>query len=57
MVAPPSEKNICNFNIEQELKIRLKQMSLKSAVKEVTELTKSNKNDIYNLALRLKNEQ
>ena len=57
MVAPPSEKNICDFNIEQELKTRLKQMSLKSAVKEVTELTKSNKNDIYNLALRLKNDK
>lgn len=57
IVSPPSEKKSCDFDLEYELKTRLENMSVKSAVKEVAELTKSNRNDIYNLALRLKNDQ
>lgn len=57
IVSPPCEKKSCDFDLEYELKTRLENMSVKSAVKEVAELTKSNRNDIYNLALRLKNDQ
>lgn len=57
MVAPPTDEKDINFNIEEELKLRLSEMSLKSAVKEVFELTKINKNEIYDIALRLKNEK
>lgn len=57
IVSPPCEKKLCDFDLEYELKTRLENMSVKSAVKEVAELTKSNRNDIYNLALRLKNDQ
>jgi len=56
MVSPPLENEIYDFNIESELKLRLTNMSLKSAVNEVAELTKKSKNEIYELALRLKNE-
>ena len=57
MVAPPIDEKDIDFNIEEELKSRLSEMSLKSAVKEVFELTKINKNEIYDIALRLKNEK
>ncbi len=57
MVAPPTDEKDIEFDIEEELKSRLSDMSLKSAVQEVFELTKINKNEIYNLALRLKNEK
>ena len=57
MVGPPLEEETNNNDIENELKSRLKVMSLKSAVQEVSKLFKINKNDVYNLALRLKNEK
>ncbi len=56
MVSPPTEDTESGFDIETELKSRLVKMSLKSAVKEVAQLTKINKNEIYDIALRLKNE-
>lgn len=56
MVAPPDDKTTSNYDIKSELKTRLTSMSLKSAVKEVAELTKINKNEIYDIALRIKNE-
>ena len=56
MVSPPTEDTESGFDIETELKSRLGKMSLKSAVKEVAQLTKSNKNEIYDIALRIKNE-
>ena len=46
IVSPPCEKKSCDFDLEYELKTRLENMSVKSAVKEVAELTKSNRNDI-----------
>ena len=56
MVSPPTEDTESGFDIETELKSRLVKMSLKSAVKEVAQLTKINKNEIYDIALRIKNE-
>ena len=47
MVAPPTEKNSNNIDIEAELKARLDKMSLKSAVKEVALLSKIAKNEGY----------
>lgn len=55
MVAPPL-KNETVIDIKKELLNRLKTMSLKSAVQEVAELSGRKKNEIYALALELKNE-
>ncbi len=55
MVAPPDEKEKI-FDVRDELQKRLNNMSLKDAVKEVADLTGQKKNDIYALALELKNE-
>lgn len=57
MVAPPTEKSSNNIDIEAELKARLDKMSLKSAVKEVALLSKIAKNEVYDIALRIKNGQ
>lgn len=56
MVAPPEKKENNIENIEEILADKIKNMTLKSAVKEVCEQYKLNKNDVYALALRLKNE-
>lgn len=56
VVSPPDKNNMAQFDISAELQKRLPLMSLKSAVKEVAELTGQNKNDIYTKALELKNE-
>ena len=57
MVEPPLEKSIADIDIEAELKVLLNKMSLKSAVKEVSLNSGVSKNDVYSIALRLKNEQ
>lgn len=57
MVAPPTESAETEFDLKGELEKRLPLLSLKSAVKEVCELTGAAKNDVYALALELKNEQ
>ena len=57
MVAPPTEKSSNNIDIEAELKARLDKMSLKSAVKEVALISKIAKNEVYDIALRIKNGQ
>ena len=57
MVAPPIESAETEFDLKGELEKRLSLMSLKTAVKEVCELTGAAKNDVYALALELKNEQ
>ena len=57
MVSPPDEKSNNEYDIQKELSIRLEKMSLKSAVKEVSALTGMNKNQVYDFALRIKNEQ
>ena len=55
MVAPPL-KNETVIDIKKELLNRFQTMSLKSAVQEVAELSGRKKNEIYALALELKNE-
>ncbi|MBQ8870316.1 MAG: 16S rRNA (cytidine(1402)-2'-O)-methyltransferase [Alphaproteobacteria bacterium] len=57
MVAPPDTNSALEIDLEKELLLRLNQMSLKSAVKEVSGLANINKNQVYDLALRLKNEK
>ena len=55
MIAPPMEKE--TVDIEKLLKKKLKTLSLKDTVKEVVEESGTNKNEVYNLALKLKNEK
>lgn len=54
MVAPPSEDTAPEVDVETELKKRMAIMPLKSAVKEVVEQFKLNKNEVYALALKIK---
>lgn len=56
MIAPPTEKEFKIDDIREILQQRLQQTSLKTAVKEICEQYKLNKNEVYDLALELKNE-
>ena len=55
MIAPPNA-NDTQVDIASELQKRLKTMSVKDAVQEVSLLSGAKKSDVYDLALRLKNE-
>lgn len=55
MVAPPTEKEEIDYR--DDLKAELQNNSLKSAVKTIVERYNLNKNDVYQTALELKNEQ
>ncbi len=58
MIAPPMETEVtATLDVEALLKEKMMQMPLKSAVKEMVASYGLNKNDVYDLALRLKNEQ
>jgi len=58
MIAPPQETEATSaLDIEALLKEKMAQMPLKSAVKEMVAAYGLNKNEVYDLALRLKNEQ
>lgn len=57
VVAPPADNKSKTADIQAELKKRLPDMSLKSAVNEVAALLHVNKKNVYNMALELKNEQ
>ncbi len=56
MVAPP-EETATDIDFIPELRRLLAEVSLKSAVKAVVEKYDLNKNDVYETALRIKNEQ
>ena len=56
MVAPPEKSAKTQENIEEILRRKLKQTTLKTAVKEVADEYKLNKSQVYALALRLKDE-
>lgn len=56
MIAPAGEKDFSELDIEDLLKQKLADMPLKSAVKEMVTEYGLNKNEIYDLALKLKNE-
>lgn len=57
MVAPSEEKTQTPIDIEALLKAKLPQMSLKSAVKALVDEYHLNKNEVYELALKIKNEK
>lgn len=57
MVAPAEEKTQTPIDIEALLKAKLQQMSLKSAVKALVDEYHLNKNEVYELALKIKNEK
>lgn len=58
MIAPPSENELePEIDVESLLKEKMKKMPLKSAVKEIVAGFGLNKNEVYELALRVKNEQ
>lgn len=57
VVVEPPKKQLLKVNIEKELEKRLEKLSLKEAVKEVAALSGAKKSDVYELGLRLKNEQ
>ena len=56
IVAPPEEPQYAVADIRDLLAKRLQETSLKSAVKELSEQFGLNKNEVYALALELKNE-
>ncbi len=56
IVAPPEEPQYTAADIKDLLAKRLQETTLKSAVKELSEQFGLNKNDVYALALELKNE-
>lgn len=57
MVAPPSGENKPEIDLEEILRGRLGEMSLKSAVKAVVEEYGLNKNEVYEQALQIKNAE
>lgn len=57
MVAPAEEKSRTPMEVEGLLREKLLQMSLKSAVKALADNYNLNKNDVYELALKIKNEK
>ena len=57
MVAPPDEPSTADLDVEALLKEKLNKMTLKSAVKEIADTYHLNKNNVYELALKLKNDQ
>lgn len=56
MIAPPAEPAYNLENIRDILQKRLQETSLKTAVKEISAQFKLNKNEVYALALELKDE-
>lgn len=57
MIAPASEEEKEIPDIQNLLKEKMQKSSLKSAVKEIVETYGLNKNEVYEQALRIKNEQ
>ncbi|MBQ8481549.1 MAG: 16S rRNA (cytidine(1402)-2'-O)-methyltransferase [Alphaproteobacteria bacterium] len=57
IIAPAQEKQSSVIDIKEILRKRLGETSLKTAVKEISEEYKLAKNDVYSMALELKNEQ
>lgn len=57
MIAPPAKDKYSVENVKEILAEKMTETSLKSAVKEVSEDYGLNKSAVYELALRIKNEQ
>ena len=56
MVAPPAENSCPDIDVEELLRKELKQTTLKTAVKNIVAKYGLNKNEVYELALRIKDE-
>ena len=56
IVSPPEEPQYSVADVRELLAKRLQETSLKTAVKELSEQLGLNKNEVYALALELKNE-
>jgi len=56
MVAPPNDKAPHVLDLNAILREKLENQSLKTAVKEIAENYRLNKNDVYTAALKIKNE-
>jgi polar amino acid transport system ATP-binding protein len=56
VISPPLEDDISCIDIEKELKTELEKSTLKDAVKKISEKYKIKKNDVYEKALRIKND-
>jgi len=56
MIAPPSEKEFAQLDLDVLIKQKLQLLPLKTAVKELVSEYKLNKNEVYTRALELKNE-
>lgn len=56
MVAPPDENQKTQIDVEALLREELQKQSLKGAVKALVEQYGLNKNEVYDLALKIKNE-
>ena len=56
IVSPPEEPQYTIADVRKLLAKRLQETSLKSAVKELSEQFSLNKNEVYALALELRNE-
>ena len=57
MVAPPSQTETAEIDIQALLREKLTELPLKTAVKELVGQYGLNKNEVYTLALQIKNEQ
>lgn len=57
MVAPPTETADSSADITAVLKQKMKNLSLKTAVAQVVEEYKFNKNEVYRQAIKIKDEQ
>ncbi len=57
LIVEPPHADESAIDIAAELQKRLARMSLKSAVREVADITSRSKNEVYQLALELQNEQ
>ena len=57
MVAPPTEVEQPDIDVEKILRQKMQKAPLKTAVKETVEEYKLNKNEVYALAVKIKNEK
>ena len=56
MIAPPQKKEAPEIDLQELLRFELRQYPLKTAVKNLVERYGLNKNEVYQTALRVKDE-
>ncbi len=56
MVAPPDKKEVCAIDLNEILKQKMQNLPLKTAVSQVVSEYNLNKNEVYRLAIKIKNE-